>query len=181
MKVVLTRGAERDLRGIWSRRRKQRGDSGSDGADALLDQLVVLIQTLPTYPRKGPVPPELELLGISTYRQPSQASYRIIYSLERVDNVEAIARTPNLTGLYIGPSDLAQSLGYPIQLDPTSADVMAAIERIPDSTIEASGDLGAGPGTTFRRVILPLAMPGVADIEFDPPRVDIRSQPVDFS
>lgn len=90
MKVVLTRGAERDLRGVWRRRRNQRGDSGSDGADALLDQLVALIQTLPTYPRKGPVPPELELLGISTYRQLSQASYRIIYSLERVDNAEAI-------------------------------------------------------------------------------------------
>jgi putative spermidine/putrescine transport system permease protein len=40
--------------------------------------------------------------------------------------------------------------------------VMAAIERIPESTIEASSDLGAGPATTFRRVILPLAMPGVA-------------------
>lgn len=40
--------------------------------------------------------------------------------------------------------------------------LVAAIERIPASTIEASGDLGAGPGTTFRRVILPLAMPGVA-------------------
>ena len=40
--------------------------------------------------------------------------------------------------------------------------IMAALERIPGSYIEASGDLGAGPGTTFRKVILPLAMPGVA-------------------
>lgn len=40
--------------------------------------------------------------------------------------------------------------------------IMAAIERIPVSYVEASGDLGAGPVTTFRRVILPLAMPGVA-------------------
>jgi putative spermidine/putrescine transport system permease protein len=39
---------------------------------------------------------------------------------------------------------------------------MAALERIPASTIEASGDLGAGPATTLRRVILPLAMPGIA-------------------
>jgi 4-hydroxy-2-oxoheptanedioate aldolase len=44
--------------------------------------------------------------------------------------VNAIARTPDLSGLYIGPSDLAQSLGYPIQLDPTGADTMAAVERI---------------------------------------------------
>ena len=40
--------------------------------------------------------------------------------------------------------------------------IMASIERIPGSLIEASGDLGAEPRTTFRRVILPLAMPGVA-------------------
>ena len=40
--------------------------------------------------------------------------------------------------------------------------IQAAIERIPGSYIEASGDLGADPATTFRRVILPLAMPGIA-------------------
>ena len=54
----------------------------------------------------------------------------MIETREAFDNVEAIARTPDLTGLYIGPSDLAQSLGYPIQLDPTGAEVMAAVERI---------------------------------------------------
>ena len=54
----------------------------------------------------------------------------MIETREAFDNVETIARTPDLTGLYIGPSDLAQSLGYPIQLDPTGADTMAAIERI---------------------------------------------------
>ena len=90
MKVVLTRGAVRDLRGIWIRRREQRGDGGSDGADALLNQLVALIQTLPNHPRKGPVPPELEALGISTYRQLSQAPYRIIYSCEWVGQAAAI-------------------------------------------------------------------------------------------
>ena len=40
--------------------------------------------------------------------------------------------------------------------------IKAAIERIPGSYIEASGDLGAGPATTFRHVILPLALPGIA-------------------
>jgi len=40
--------------------------------------------------------------------------------------------------------------------------IQAAIERIPSSLLEASGDLGASPRQTFRRVILPLAMPGVA-------------------
>jgi putative spermidine/putrescine transport system permease protein len=39
--------------------------------------------------------------------------------------------------------------------------VNAALERVPKSLIEASSDLGAKPGYTFRRVILPLAFPGV--------------------
>jgi putative spermidine/putrescine transport system permease protein len=39
--------------------------------------------------------------------------------------------------------------------------VYAALERIPDSMLEASADLGAHGWTTFRRVVLPLALPGV--------------------
>ena len=39
--------------------------------------------------------------------------------------------------------------------------VYGALERIPHSFIEASRDLGAGGFATFRRVVLPLALPGV--------------------
>jgi len=39
--------------------------------------------------------------------------------------------------------------------------IQAALERVPNSLIEASGDLGATPFETFRHVILPLAFPGV--------------------
>ena len=39
--------------------------------------------------------------------------------------------------------------------------VYAGLERIPGSLLEASSDLGAHAWTTFRRVILPLALPGV--------------------
>jgi putative spermidine/putrescine transport system permease protein len=39
--------------------------------------------------------------------------------------------------------------------------VYAALERIPDNYLEASGDLGAGSFRTFRSIILPLALPGV--------------------
>lgn len=39
--------------------------------------------------------------------------------------------------------------------------IQAALERIPKSLIEASGDLGAHPGETFLSVVLPLAFPGV--------------------
>ena len=40
--------------------------------------------------------------------------------------------------------------------------VYAGLERIPQSLLEASADLGAGALRTLRRVILPLAMPGIA-------------------
>ena len=39
--------------------------------------------------------------------------------------------------------------------------VYGALERVPDSFLEASRDLGAGGWTTFRRILLPLALPGL--------------------
>src|SRR3712207_2624736 len=39
--------------------------------------------------------------------------------------------------------------------------IYAGLERIPNSLLDASGDLGAGAGHTFRRVILPMVLPAV--------------------
>jgi spermidine/putrescine transport system permease protein len=39
--------------------------------------------------------------------------------------------------------------------------IYVALETIPRSLLEAASDLGATPATTFRRVVLPLSMPGV--------------------
>ena len=39
--------------------------------------------------------------------------------------------------------------------------IQTSLERVPNSLLEASGDLGARPTQTFRTVILPLAFPGV--------------------
>jgi spermidine/putrescine transport system permease protein len=39
--------------------------------------------------------------------------------------------------------------------------IYASLEHIPRNLIEASHDLGASPWSTFRRVILPLSIPGV--------------------
>jgi putative spermidine/putrescine transport system permease protein len=39
--------------------------------------------------------------------------------------------------------------------------VFAGLERVPDSLLEASGDLGAGSLTTIRRVVLPMAFPAI--------------------
>jgi putative spermidine/putrescine transport system permease protein len=40
--------------------------------------------------------------------------------------------------------------------------IYAGLERIPDSLLDASGDLGGKPGVTVRRVVLPMAFPAVA-------------------
>src|SRR5690606_17941056 len=39
--------------------------------------------------------------------------------------------------------------------------IQAALERVPANLVEASSDLGASPGQTFRNILLPLALPGV--------------------
>jgi 4-hydroxy-2-oxoheptanedioate aldolase len=74
----------------------------------------------------------LMVYGPSYMQEANQAvvTLAMIETAQALENVEAIARTPGLTALYIGPSDLAQSLGHPIQMDPTDPPVMAAIDRI---------------------------------------------------
>jgi putative spermidine/putrescine transport system permease protein len=64
---------------------------------------------------------------------------------------------PSLSTSYIGMVLVFLYLWIPFMVLP----VQAALERVPVSLIEASGDLGASPGRTFRSVILPLALPGV--------------------
>jgi len=39
--------------------------------------------------------------------------------------------------------------------------IYAALERVPGSLIEASGDLGARNFKTFRKIVMPLALPGI--------------------
>jgi putative spermidine/putrescine transport system permease protein len=39
--------------------------------------------------------------------------------------------------------------------------IYAALERVPKSLLEASGDLGGHPSHTFRWITLPLSFPGV--------------------
>lgn len=77
--ISITRGAEDDLRAIHRRRLAQRGASDEDGAEALLAELVGAIEALATFPLRGPVPPELEALGIATFRQITLPPYRVIY------------------------------------------------------------------------------------------------------
>ena len=64
----------------------------------------------------------------------------------------------SLSTSYIGTTITFAYIWLPYMILP----IQAALERVPRSLIEASSDLGAKPGETFRKVILPLSIPGVA-------------------
>jgi len=64
---------------------------------------------------------------------------------------------PSLSASMIGTWLVFTYMWLPYMILP----IQAALERIPPSLLEASSDLGARPRTTFFRVTLPLAFPGV--------------------
>lgn len=65
---------------------------------------------------------------------------------------------PSLSVSYLGQFVVFLYIWLPYMILP----VVTALERVPGSYLEASADLGARPLTTFRRVVWPLAIPGVA-------------------
>lgn len=69
-----------------------------------------------------------------------------------------------LLGLDVGlaASNVAVwvTLSY-LWLPYTILPIYAALERVPSSLLEASADLGARNGRTFRRIVFPLALPGI--------------------
>ena len=65
---------------------------------------------------------------------------------------------PSLSSSYLGMFLVFVYVWLPYMILP----IQAALERVPKSLIQASSDLGAKPAQTFQRVILPLAVPGIA-------------------
>jgi putative spermidine/putrescine transport system permease protein len=65
---------------------------------------------------------------------------------------------PSLASSYLGMFIVFVYMWLPFMILP----VAAALERVPASLIQASADLGARPRQTFRTVIFPLVMPGLA-------------------
>lgn len=61
-------------------------------------------------------------------------------------------------GLGLGATVIA--LAY-LWLPFTILPIYAGLERLPDSLLEASADLGGTAGRTFRRVVLPLVLPAI--------------------
>ena len=77
--------------------------------------------------------------------------------------LEAVLAIPGIGGPSLSISNLGTFIVFVYMWLPFMVlPIMAAVERIPGSCIEASGDLGAGPRATFWNITLPLAMPGVA-------------------
>jgi putative spermidine/putrescine transport system permease protein len=77
--------------------------------------------------------------------------------------LEALLATPGIGGHSLSFSPLGTFVVFvylwlPFMVLP----VQAALERVPASLVEASGDLGARPAATFWRVVFPLAVPGIA-------------------
>jgi putative spermidine/putrescine transport system permease protein len=77
--------------------------------------------------------------------------------------LEALLRIPSIGGPSLASSYLGMFVVFvymwlPFMILPLAA----ALERVPGSLVQASADLGARPRQTFRTVILPLALPGLA-------------------
>lgn len=77
--------------------------------------------------------------------------------------LDALLTTPVIGGSSLSFSPIGTFIVFvymwlPFMILP----IMAAIERIPNSYLEASADLGSKPAQTLRQVIVPLAMPGIA-------------------
>ncbi|GIL13928.1 MAG: ABC transporter permease [Chloroflexota bacterium] len=76
--------------------------------------------------------------------------------------LEALLAVPGIGGPSLSFSFLGMFLVFVyIWLPYMILPINAALERVPKSVLEASADLGARPGYTLRKVILPLAFPGV--------------------
>ncbi|MFN4191482.1 MAG: ABC transporter permease [Tabrizicola sp.] len=76
--------------------------------------------------------------------------------------IDGILAIPGLEGSSLSTSPFGTFLVFVyIWLPYMILPMQAALERVPTSMLEASADLGATRGQTFRTVILPLAMPGV--------------------
>ncbi len=76
--------------------------------------------------------------------------------------IDAVLSIPAIGGPSLSVSAIGMFLAFMyVWLPYMILPIVAALERVPRSLIEASGDLGARPRETFRNVLLPLAFPGV--------------------
>ncbi len=76
--------------------------------------------------------------------------------------LDRLLAIPGIGGTSLAVSNLGMFIVFVyVWLPYMILPIQASLERVPKSLLEASSDLGARPGYTFRSVILPLAMPGI--------------------
>jgi 4-hydroxy-2-oxoheptanedioate aldolase len=78
-------------------------------------------------------PTRAALYGGSDYQAKANETivvFAMIETAEALANIDSILDTPGLDAIFIGPNDLAISLGLPNSLDPTVSKVVEAIDRI---------------------------------------------------
>jgi 4-hydroxy-2-oxoheptanedioate aldolase len=71
-----------------------------------------------------------------------------------LDNVAAIAATPGIDGLFLGPADLSIALSQGATIDPLLPDVDRELERITEAARDAGKIMGAYCHTAERAVAL---------------------------
>lgn len=79
------------------------------------------------------------------------ACFVMVETVEALANVEAIARTPGLTGIYLGPADLAVSMGLAPAASPTAPALRDAQRKVARVCAEASV-VAAGHGLSATHV-----------------------------
>ena len=80
--------------------------------------------------------------------------FAMIETREAMKNLDGILKVKGLDGVYVGPTDLALSLGKPATLDPTDAEVLAAMKTIVTKAKAAGKIAGVhtdGPKTAHKR------------------------------
>ena len=70
-------------------------------------------------------------------------TFAMIETRTALDNVEAIAATPGIDALFLGPADLSIALSNGADVDPTAAQVDREIDRITAAATEAGRIMGA--------------------------------------
>ena len=85
------------------------------------------------------------------------AKLHLSWLLEAILDLPVIGG-PSLSISYLGMFLVFTYIWLPFMILP----IQASLERVPNTLINASYDLGATKGQTFFKVILPLALPGIA-------------------
>lgn len=79
------------------------------------------------------------------------ACFAMIETAEALANLDEIVRTPGLTGVYLGPADLAVSMGFPPVSTPDPPALTEAIARVAAACADA-GIVAGGHGLSAKHV-----------------------------